>query len=385
MDEGELRRSVALWTTPGEPVRVPESGAASRGDAARGRAHYLQLGCHNCHGTEGHGAPDLRLFDEQGEPTTPRDLAHELFKGGLEPPTIYLRIAVGMPGTPHPASPGLTQEQTLDLVDFCRSLAREPRRSLTNDQRAVRATLRGGPSPPNASGAGAVRGGPGDGVFSPPGQDAEGTPSVTATGNSRYRRWALLGSSGALACVALVFAVGQFWSHRTEPLRLARPLQPSAETGAAQSGSRGTSPGLCGDCHAVPLPQSFHRDAWYDEVRKGYQMYALSGRTDLTPPPIDWTTAYYRAAGTHGLSAGVRGNHPVCATFKVSELPRTPEALFPPATSHLRWLRLDPQGPQLLLLSDLRNGQVAAFDPCGTGTSLQGLGTTGPSLPPGTM
>jgi hypothetical protein len=56
--------------------------------------------------------------------------------------SIYLRIAVGMPGTAHPAVPGLAQEQLTDLVEYVLSLARQPYRVLTNYDRRVRADAR---------------------------------------------------------------------------------------------------------------------------------------------------------------------------------------------------------------------------------------------------
>ena len=58
----------------------------------------------------------------------PRDLVYEPFKGGREPESIALRVATGMPGTPHPAAWNLPEEQMIELVEYVRSLAREPQR-----------------------------------------------------------------------------------------------------------------------------------------------------------------------------------------------------------------------------------------------------------------
>ncbi len=138
-DEHEVRQVVELSTTPGDAARVPRIGPAEPQAIARGRAAYLQLGCKNCHGEDGTGVWDLPLFDENGRPAPPRDLVHEAFKGGPDPETIYLRVLLGMPGTPHPACPSLADEQRIDLVQYCRSLSREPKRSWSNHQRAVQA------------------------------------------------------------------------------------------------------------------------------------------------------------------------------------------------------------------------------------------------------
>jgi len=57
------------------------------------------------------------------------------------------RIALGMPGTPHPAMAVSDQRQLIDLVHFCRSLAEGPPRVLTNHQRALQSTGRAYLSP----------------------------------------------------------------------------------------------------------------------------------------------------------------------------------------------------------------------------------------------
>ncbi len=51
---------------------------------------------------------------------------------------------------------------------------------------------------------------------------------------------------------------------------------------------------FCGSCHAVPLPQSFPKDAWYEEVRRGFDFYYQSERTDLSPPTPQVITDFYR-------------------------------------------------------------------------------------------
>ncbi len=142
IDEGEVGQVVEECTTPGEAVRAPPIGPADSQAIARGKQMYLVLGCHKCHGEEGVGCPDVALFDDKGRPTQPRDLVHEPFKGDQEPESIYLRIFVGMPGTPHPGCWTLSEGQIIDLVHHCRSLSREPKRVLSNHERALQATRR---------------------------------------------------------------------------------------------------------------------------------------------------------------------------------------------------------------------------------------------------
>ncbi len=137
LDENEVRQVVKHRTVPGKVTKAPQIGPPSSRSVARGKETYYGLGCNKCHGDEGIGNGDTRSFDDKGRPIRPRDLAHEPFKGGHEPESIYVRIALGMPGSPHPASPTLAENDLIDLVHYCRSLSREPKRTLTNHQRAV--------------------------------------------------------------------------------------------------------------------------------------------------------------------------------------------------------------------------------------------------------
>jgi len=140
--EAEVRDDVERTTTPGGPVPLPDPWPRSDDAVASGQAAYRALGCDKCHGDDGAGAEGQSWFDAQGEPNRPRDLAHEPFKGGRERESIYLRIAVGMPGTAHPGAPGLPREQLADLVEYVLSLARLPSRVLTNHERRVHADTR---------------------------------------------------------------------------------------------------------------------------------------------------------------------------------------------------------------------------------------------------
>jgi cytochrome c/tetratricopeptide (TPR) repeat protein len=140
VDEEEIRQTVEELTTPGEVVEPPEIAAPTPEAVARGEELYGRLGCFHCHGDDGKGSADVPLTDDEGLPTSARDLTKEPFKGGAEAESVYLRVLLGMPGTPHPACPSLAQEELIDLVQFCRSLPREPLQPLTNYERMIRAT-----------------------------------------------------------------------------------------------------------------------------------------------------------------------------------------------------------------------------------------------------
>lgn len=140
IDQDEIDRAVAELTTPGQVVATPAIGPPGPGAIARGRELYGRLGCFHCHGHDGKGPADTPLTNDEGLPVGSPDLTDEPLKGGDQPQSLYLRLLLGMPGTPHPASPGLSEDELIDLVHFCRSLRREPLRNLTNHERMIRAT-----------------------------------------------------------------------------------------------------------------------------------------------------------------------------------------------------------------------------------------------------
>jgi hypothetical protein len=47
-----------------------------------------------------------------------------------------------MPGSPHPSCSDVSQQSLIDVVQYCLALSREPKLSLTDDQRATLATSR---------------------------------------------------------------------------------------------------------------------------------------------------------------------------------------------------------------------------------------------------
>ena len=144
IDENEIRETVRKLTTPGESAVIPPLGTITPQAVARGGEVYGRMGCVHCHGTDGSGPSDTLLVDDEGRLTSSRDLAREPLKGGEDPSAIYLRILLGMPGTPHPSCSGLTESEMADLVGFCLSLRNKPSHSMTNYERMIRATRPGG-------------------------------------------------------------------------------------------------------------------------------------------------------------------------------------------------------------------------------------------------
>lgn len=75
---------------------------------------------------------------------------------------------------------------------------------------------------------------------------------------------------------------------------------------------------FCGDCHRLPSPDYFPKDAWYAEVQRGFKFYTDSHRTDLERPVVADVVEWYRQHAPETLA---------------------PTPLLPGSTSPVRWER----------------------------------------------
>jgi hypothetical protein len=106
-------------------------GPADTASIARGKEYFTTQGCASCHGAEGKGDGVKQMIDDDGFVTRPRNLTRGIYKGGHDPASLFLRIARGMPGTPMPSAPTLTEPQVIDMIHFLRSLSNEEQREST--------------------------------------------------------------------------------------------------------------------------------------------------------------------------------------------------------------------------------------------------------------
>ncbi len=121
---------------------------------------------------------------------------------------------------------------------------------------------------------------------------------------------------------------------------------------------------FCGDCHALPRPESFPRDRWHFEVKKGYEFYAKSGRTDLDPPPIHETLAYYRFRAPETVVPPTSPDAPGPAPVRFVQEPlhlNTGNGILP-EIANLRWTKLIEGEPPVLIACDMRYGHIVAID-----------------------
>ncbi len=128
--QSEVDDYVATMTTPADLVTVVDFSKSTEDAVKRGQEAYVKLGCVSCHGTTGRGDGVEKMFDNDQQPTRPRDFTQGIFKGGADPIALYRRIALGMPGTPMPSS-SVATDQLMDVVHFVRSLSTEAQRSGT--------------------------------------------------------------------------------------------------------------------------------------------------------------------------------------------------------------------------------------------------------------
>lgn len=90
---------------------------------------FESVGCGVCHSER---SPPL--FDEVGQAVAAPDLERAVLKGGESLESIYYRLRVGLPGSPHPAFQG-SEEQIRQLMAWVFSQRSEAQREMTNHQR----------------------------------------------------------------------------------------------------------------------------------------------------------------------------------------------------------------------------------------------------------
>jgi hypothetical protein len=123
---------------------------------------------------------------------------------------------------------------------------------------------------------------------------------------------------------------------------------------------------FCGNCHAMPRPDSFPRDRWYEEVRRGFDFYFQSGRTDLPLPAQTEVVAYFRERAPEQLAWEPESfqSTPSPVRFQRRTLWVMDDPRHVPAVSYLA---PHSSGDEpALWVSDMRNGNVSLLVADGT-------------------
>lgn len=139
--EGELLFPSVPRTDP----NGPSAADSSKTSIENGRILYLgnTAQCASCHGDAGKGdgfqtrqlqkKPDGSqyelpgLYDTWGNPSKPRDLTRDIYRGGRRPVDVFRRIYCGIKGTAMPVfgGKGLTDEQIWDVVNYIMAIPYE--------------------------------------------------------------------------------------------------------------------------------------------------------------------------------------------------------------------------------------------------------------------
>lgn len=167
-----------------------------------------------------------------------------------------------------------------------------------------------------------------------------------------------------LSCGIVAWLVWLAASGRPKPPPYRKLLEDRPLAAAPDSTMESRIEAFCGDCHALPRPESFPRDRWHEEVQRGYSFYARSGRSDLDPPPMHQTVAYFRTRAPEEpvFPQPADAETELRASFVVERLVWDHRAGVMPEISHLRWTQLDPTRRPVLLACDMRYGFIAAVD-----------------------
>jgi hypothetical protein len=116
---------------------------------------------------------------------------------------------------------------------------------------------------------------------------------------------------------------------------------------------------FCGDCHVPPDARTYPKGHWGEEVRRGFDFYEKSGRTDLKPPPYAAVVKYYQSLAPEQLEVPkpVEDLTTSPVVFRRQVISR-PEGKVKPGVSHIL------AGGSGFYACDMISGQVShvAFD-----------------------
>lgn len=122
--QAEADQWLAARSEPGPNITTP-SWTSTEELTARGRELFRSAGCGNCHVTSSEPPRTATpLFDSLGRPVTAPRLDADPLHGGDDADSIYKRLALGIPGTPHPALASTDDGDLESLVAYIQSIRR---------------------------------------------------------------------------------------------------------------------------------------------------------------------------------------------------------------------------------------------------------------------
>ncbi len=116
---------------------------------------------------------------------------------------------------------------------------------------------------------------------------------------------------------------------------------------------------FCGDCHELPNPESFERHVWREEVIKGFEFYARSGRQDLVAPRIDQVMKYFEERSSeHMIFPDWADVDQTWTNRFQTELLDWSSKNVPIGTSSLNWIQFKDSKTNRLFACDARDGSL---------------------------
>ena len=174
---------------------------------------------------------------------------------------------------------------------------------------------------------------------------------------------------GVLICLAGALVVWQKIAGGSSSNRLAQ-WSASTETVSLDADAVARMEAFCGDCHAVPKPDSFPRYAWHNEVMLGYAALREIGASGLETSAHGRDVCLLPATCPEQLTfpEPPEAPHKLAVSFQVEKLQIEVSGGVQPAVAHLNWLRLKPESEPELIVTDMRRGTVMALAPGKAGT-----------------
>ncbi len=131
---------------------------------------------------------------------------------------------------------------------------------------------------------------------------------------------------------------------------------------------------FCGDCHATPLPESFQKDDWYHEVKRGFNFYTESGRSDLQVPSVDPIVAWFRQQAPSALVVPPLLKGPESSVnFRKTSI-AIPASVKDSMVSSVIWgAESESNWGSRLRLCDMRSGTVGVLNTEGGGAEFREL------------
>lgn len=136
---------------------------------------------------------------------------------------------------------------------------------------------------------------------------------------------------------------------------------------------------FCGNCHVTPRPDSFPKSKWYDEVRRGFNFYYDSGRTDLNPPAQAFVTKYYQQFAPETLPLPDQ-SVALASPIQFDPILLTLSSKTSPIPIGISFIDVRPDAEQKmtdLWLSDMRSGMAFQLTTVGKDTSRNTMDVAG--------